>query len=51
MNGIDLGILAGNFFNTNMNWTQGDFNGDGVVNGIDLALWQPTSSARSARST
>ena len=38
VNGIDLGILAGNFFNTGMNWTQGDFNGDGVVNGIDLGI-------------
>ena len=38
VNGIDLGIMAGNFFNTNMNWTQGDFNGDGVVNGIDLGI-------------
>ena len=38
VNGIDLGILAGDFFNNNMNWTQCDYNGDGVVNGIDLGI-------------
>ena len=38
VNGIDLGILAGNFFNSGALWEQGDFNGDGVVNGVDLGI-------------
>ena len=39
VNGIDLGILAGNMFhNVSGGDAAGDFNHDGVVNGIDLGI-------------
>ena len=34
----DLGILGANFNKTNAQWTQGDFNGDGVVDVADLGI-------------
>ncbi len=38
VDGGDLAIVGGNWFQTGMSWSEGDFNDDGKVDGGDLAL-------------
>jgi hypothetical protein len=38
VNGTDLNTLLSNYGRTGMDWTQGDFNGDGSVNGADFNI-------------
>jgi hypothetical protein len=36
VNGADLNIVLSNYNQSGMDWSQGDFDGDGTVNGSDL---------------
>jgi len=38
VDGLDLGIVAGNFGGTGKKWYQADYNGDGNVDGLDLGI-------------
>ncbi|MEO0965905.1 MAG: PEP-CTERM sorting domain-containing protein, partial [Planctomycetota bacterium] len=38
INGLDAGIVLGNFGVADASWGTGDFNGDGVVNGLDAGI-------------
>lgn len=38
VNGLDAGILLGNFGGSGVGWASGDFNGDDAVNGLDAGI-------------